>query len=87
MATRDASVCVAAYSFGLFWALPEQAIGVIAVPNKPSTIQIGRDARTGTFIPVREAERRPSTTVVERITRPMPSPVTRPAPVPIKRGK
>lgn len=27
--------------------------------------KIGRDARTGRFIPVKEAERRPSTTVVE----------------------
>jgi hypothetical protein len=27
--------------------------------------QRGRNARTGRFIPVREAERRPSTTVVE----------------------
>ncbi len=27
--------------------------------------QIGRDARTGQFIPVKEAIRRPSTTVVE----------------------
>lgn len=34
---------------------------------KPSPHQIGRDARTGQFIPVREAERRPSTTVVETI--------------------
>lgn len=27
----------------------------------------GRDAKSGQFIPVREAQRRPSTTVVERI--------------------
>ena len=32
-----------------------------------ATINIGRDARTGEFIPVREAERRPSTTVIETI--------------------
>ncbi len=31
------------------------------------TKKIGRDARTGRFIPVREAERRPSTTVVETL--------------------
>jgi hypothetical protein len=54
---------------------------------KTTTIQIGLDARTGHFIPVREAQHRPSTTVVEHITRPMPSPTTRPAPVPVKRGK
>ena len=32
-----------------------------------STHQVGRDARTGQFIPVREAIRRPSTTVVETV--------------------
>ena len=31
--------------------------------------KIGRDAKTGRFIPVKEAERRPSTTVVETIKR------------------
>lgn len=31
------------------------------------TISIGRDARTGRFIPIKEAERRPSTTVVEKV--------------------
>jgi hypothetical protein len=34
----------------------------VAKPTK-----IGRDARTGEFIPVREAERRPGTTVIETI--------------------
>jgi len=32
----------------------------------------GRDARTGQFIPISEAKRRPSTTVVETIKRPAP---------------
>lgn len=32
--------------------------------------KIGRDARTGQFIPVAEAIRRPSTTVVETIRTP-----------------
>lgn len=32
--------------------------------------KIGRDAKTGEFIPVREAERRPATTVVETIKTP-----------------
>lgn len=27
----------------------------------------GRDARTGKFIPIKEAEKRPSTTVIEKI--------------------
>ena len=31
------------------------------------TIQIARDARTGRFIPIEEAIRRPSTTVVEKV--------------------
>jgi len=33
--------------------------------SKSKGFKIGRDARTGEFIPVKEAERRPSTTVVE----------------------
>jgi len=32
---------------------------------KGKTFKIGRDARTGRFIPVKEANRRKSTTVVE----------------------
>lgn len=36
--------------------------------------RIGRDARTGEFIPVREAVRRPSTTTVETIRRPAAPP-------------
>jgi len=34
------------------------------------TFDIGRDSRTGHFIPVDEAERRPSTTTVERVPKP-----------------
>jgi hypothetical protein len=34
--------------------------------------KIGRDARTGEFIPVREAVRRPNHTVVETIKYPAP---------------
>lgn len=34
---------------------------------KKNTFKVGRDAKTGKFIPVKEAERRPSTTVVETI--------------------
>ena len=33
------------------------------------TIKVGRDARDGRFIPVKEAQRRPSTTVIETIKR------------------
>ena len=32
-----------------------------------STKKIGRDAKTGEFIPVKEAKKRPNTTVVETI--------------------
>ncbi len=32
--------------------------------------KIGRDAKTGRFIPVKEANKRPSTTVVETIKKP-----------------
>jgi hypothetical protein len=39
-----------------------------------ATHKIGRDAESGQFIPVKEAERRPSTTVVETIKTPSPSP-------------
>lgn len=34
------------------------------------TRKIGRDAKTGEFIPVKDAKRRPSTTVVETIKTP-----------------
>ncbi len=40
------------------------------MPQARKTYEIGRDARTGQFIPVEEAERRPSTTVVERMKKP-----------------
>jgi len=34
------------------------------------THKVGRDSRTGAFIPVKEADRRPSTTTVERVPNP-----------------
>ena len=34
------------------------------------TFPLGRDSKTGEFIPVKEAERRPNTTTVERIPKP-----------------
>ncbi len=37
--------------------------------GKGNTRKIGRDAKTGRFIPVKEAQRRPKTTVVETIKR------------------
>jgi hypothetical protein len=35
--------------------------------SKGGGFKVGRDARSGQFIPVKEAERRPSTTTVETI--------------------
>jgi hypothetical protein len=35
--------------------------------NRGGGFKIGRDAKNGQFIPVKEAERRPSTTTVETI--------------------
>ena len=35
--------------------------------GKKRTFKVGRDAGSGKFIPVKEAERRPKTTVVETI--------------------
>lgn len=35
--------------------------------TKKTSVKIGRDAKTGEFIPVKEALRRPNTTVVETI--------------------
>jgi len=37
--------------------------------KKETEQKIGRDAKTGRFIPVEEAKRKPSTTVVETIRR------------------
>ncbi|MFT5036749.1 MAG: hypothetical protein ACI9VM_000313 [Candidatus Azotimanducaceae bacterium] len=38
--------------------------------SSAKTFPLGRDSRTGLFIPVEEARRRPHTTVVERIPKP-----------------
>lgn len=35
--------------------------------SQSKTFPLGRDAKTGQFITVKEAERRPNTTTVERI--------------------
>jgi len=34
------------------------------------TFKVGRDSGNGQFIPVKEAERRPKTTTVERVPKP-----------------
>jgi hypothetical protein len=51
--------------------------GKIVSSKQTTTHKIGRDAKTGAFIPVKEAERRPSTTVIETIKRPSPSAPTK----------
>jgi hypothetical protein len=35
--------------------------------KQSKTFPLGRDSKTGEFIPVKEAERRPNTTTVDRI--------------------
>ena len=37
--------------------------------KRTTTTKVGRDAKTGRFIPVKEAKRRKSTTIVETIKR------------------
>ncbi len=44
-------------------------LGGSAMSTKKGSYKTGRDARTGLFIPVREANRRKSTTVVETMKR------------------
>ena len=38
--------------------------------SKAKTFKLGRDSKTGKFIPVKEAQRRPNTTTVERVPKP-----------------
>lgn len=38
--------------------------------NERKTFDVGRDSKTGKFIRVKEAERRPNTTTVERVPKP-----------------
>lgn len=40
------------------------------MPKKRKTHKAGRDAKTGRFITVKEAKRRPNTTVIERVPNP-----------------
>jgi hypothetical protein len=37
---------------------------------KSKTFKVGRDSKSGEFIPVKEAERRPNATTVERVPKP-----------------
>jgi hypothetical protein len=47
--------------------------------KRATTIEIGRSAISGRFIPVSQAERQPRTTIVQHITKP--------ATPPVKKGK
>jgi hypothetical protein len=38
-----------------------------AMARQRKTFDIGRDSRNGQFIPVKQAEKRPNTTTVERV--------------------
>lgn len=42
--------------------------------NKSDSFKIGRDAKTGEFITVEEAKRRPNTTTVETVPKPSAKP-------------
>jgi hypothetical protein len=44
-------------------------LNTILMKNEKRPAKIGRDARTGRFIPFKEAERRPKTTVIEKVKR------------------
>lgn len=46
------------------------AVKKYRVDKKSSSSRIGRDSRTGEFIPVSEAKKRPATTQVEAIKHP-----------------
>ena len=37
------------------------------MPKRRKTFDVGRDAKSGQFIPVKEAEAKPNTTTVERV--------------------
>lgn len=44
--------------------------GACIVANDRKTFDVGRDSKSGQFIPVKEADRRPNTTTVERVPKP-----------------
>lgn len=41
--------------------------GEITMTSKRKTFDVGRNSKTGEFIPVKEAKQRPATTTVERV--------------------
>jgi hypothetical protein len=41
--------------------------------SRGSNVKIARDTSTGQFVPMKQANRRPSTTVVETVKKPAPS--------------
>jgi hypothetical protein len=41
-----------------------------SMANDRKTFDVGRDSKSGQFIPVKEADRRPNTTTVERVPKP-----------------
>jgi hypothetical protein len=50
--------------------LCDEVGGETQVSKESKTTLRGRDSRTGTFIPVKDARRRPETTQVERVPKP-----------------
>lgn len=45
--------------------------------TKSVTTKIGRSAITGLFIPIKQAEQHPRTTIVQTVTKPASRPVTK----------
>jgi hypothetical protein len=58
--------------YGGFYAISALRVAAerSAAMSERKTFDIGRNSRNGQFIPVREAERRPTTTTVERVPKP-----------------
>jgi hypothetical protein len=52
------------------WRLAGLSNGNDSMSKESKTFPIGRDAKSGEFIPVKEAKSRPSTTTLERMPKP-----------------
>jgi hypothetical protein len=52
------------------WRQSDAGERSIPMANDRKTFDVGRDSKSGQFIPVKEADRRPNTTTVERVPKP-----------------
>ena len=48
---------------------PQEVTATMVGKKNAETFQVGRDAKTGRFIPIKEAKRRTKTAIVETITK------------------